>query len=148
MKRWWYFTKGRLDEELVMCYLGRSCKQREWWWWWWIIFVVWLTDERRLALFPAGTIVRDPYHRESPTRRDQGLNLPSSGLVEWSCAVLITTMSESQVLWISSIKYTPTFKGEAFISSVFISTVFISTVLLNKAWPQVLRNGRWVQNFL
>ena len=38
-------------------------------------FVVWLTDERRLALFPIGTIVRDPHHRESPTRREQGLNL-------------------------------------------------------------------------
>ena len=34
------------------------------------LFVVWLTDERRL-----GTIVRDPYHRESPTLRDQDLNL-------------------------------------------------------------------------
>ena len=34
-----------------------------------IVFVVWLTDERRLALFPAGTIARDPHHRESPTRR-------------------------------------------------------------------------------
>ena len=39
-----------------------------WWWWWWIVFVVWLTDERRLALFPAGTIVRDPYHRKSEFR--------------------------------------------------------------------------------
>ena len=38
-------------------------------------FVVWLTDERRLALFPAGTIVRDPHHRESPTRREQDMNL-------------------------------------------------------------------------
>ena len=28
-----------------------------------------------VALFPAGTIVRDPHHRESPTRREQGLNL-------------------------------------------------------------------------
>ena len=46
-----------------------------WWWWWWIVFVVWLTDERRLALFSAGTIVRDPHHRESPTRREQGLSL-------------------------------------------------------------------------
>ena len=27
------------------------------------------------ALFPAGTIVRDPHHRESPTRHEQGLNL-------------------------------------------------------------------------
>ena len=32
---------------------------------------VWLTDEKRLALFPAGTIIRDPHHRESPTRREQ-----------------------------------------------------------------------------
>ena len=24
------------------------------------VFVVWLIDERRLALFPAGTIVKDP----------------------------------------------------------------------------------------
>ena len=60
---------------------------------WWIVFVLWLTDERRLALFPAGTIVRDPHHRESPTRQagfEPAQNL-SSGLVEWSCAVLITT---------------------------------------------------------
>ena len=34
-----------------------------------------LTDERRLALFPAKVTVTDPHHRESPTRRDQGLNL-------------------------------------------------------------------------
>ena len=46
-----------------------------WWWWWWIVFVVWLTDERCLALFPAGTIVRDPHHRESPTRCKQDLKL-------------------------------------------------------------------------
>ena len=38
-------------------------------------YVVWLNDERRLALFPAWTIVRDPHHRESPTRREQDLNL-------------------------------------------------------------------------
>ena len=41
-------------------------------------FLVWLTDETRLALFPDGTIVRDPHHRESPTRREQGLNLRRS----------------------------------------------------------------------
>ena len=34
-------------------------------------FVAWLTDERRLVLFPAGTIVRDPRYRESLTRREQ-----------------------------------------------------------------------------
>ena len=44
-----------------------------WWcrWWWWIVFVVWLTDERRLALFLAGTIARDLHHHESLTRREQ-----------------------------------------------------------------------------
>ena len=44
-------------------------------WWRWIVFVVWLTDEKRLALFPAGTIVRDSHHCESPRLREQGLNL-------------------------------------------------------------------------
>ena len=34
-----------------------------------------LTNERHLALFPGGTIVRDPHHSQSPTRREQGLNL-------------------------------------------------------------------------
>ena len=32
-------------------------------------------DERRLALFPAETIVRDPQLRESPIRREQDVNL-------------------------------------------------------------------------
>ena len=45
------------------------------WWWWWIGFVVWLTDKRRLALFPVGTIVRDPHHFESPTRGENDLNV-------------------------------------------------------------------------
>ena len=35
-----------------------------------------MVDRRkRLALFPAGTIVRYPHHREFLTSRDQGLNL-------------------------------------------------------------------------
>ena len=42
-------------------------------------FVVWLSNERRSALFLAETIVRDPQHRKSPTNSEQGLNL-SSGL--------------------------------------------------------------------
>ena len=52
--------------------------------------MVWLTEEKRLALFQAGTIVRDPHHRESPTRHKHDLNLRrnlSSGFVEQSCAV-------------------------------------------------------------
>ena len=31
--------------------------------------------DRWKALFPLGTIARDPNHRKSPTRREQGLNL-------------------------------------------------------------------------
>ena len=38
-------------------------------------FVVWLTDERHLDLFPAGTIVRDPHRLESLTQPKQDLNL-------------------------------------------------------------------------
>ena len=42
-------------------------------------FVVWLTSKRRLALFPARAIVRDPDHRESGFEDVQKL---SSGFVE------------------------------------------------------------------
>ena len=35
-----------------------------------------MVDRRKaFSLIPAGTIVRDPHHRKSPTRREQGLNL-------------------------------------------------------------------------
>ena len=57
----------------------------------WIVFVVWLTDGKRLALFPVETIVRDPHHRESDKPRaefEPTQNL-SSGFVEWKCAVVI-----------------------------------------------------------
>ena len=40
-----------------------------------LVFVVWLTDEGCLVLFPVGTIVRDPYHFESLTHCKQNLNL-------------------------------------------------------------------------
>ena len=33
--------------------------------WWWIVYVALMADEKRLAWFPAGTIVRDPHNRES-----------------------------------------------------------------------------------
>ena len=56
----------------ILQYLFRSVNPI---WRWWIVFAEWLTDERRLVLFPAGIIVRDPHHRESPTRREQGPNL-------------------------------------------------------------------------
>ena len=32
-------------------------------------------QQKSFILFPAGTIVRDPHHRESPIRWVQGLNL-------------------------------------------------------------------------
>ena len=49
----------------------RSIFVEKCWWWWWIVFVVWLTDKRRFALFPPGTIVRDPNNRRYPTCRVQ-----------------------------------------------------------------------------
>ena len=58
------FLKKRL---WYRCFLWTFKTSFWWWWWWWIIFVVWLTDERRIALFPAETIVRDPHNRESST---------------------------------------------------------------------------------
>ena len=39
------------------------------------VFGVWFTNERCLALFPAGAIVKDRHHRESLTRCERDLNL-------------------------------------------------------------------------
>ena len=64
------------------------------WWWWWIVFAEWLTDARRLVLFPAGTIARNTHHRKSPTHCEQDLNfrrILSWGFGEWSCVVVTTT---------------------------------------------------------
>ena len=38
-------------------------------------FVVWLTDEGHSSFFPAGTIARDPHHRESSTLHEQDFKL-------------------------------------------------------------------------
>ena len=45
------------------------------WWRLWIVSVVWSTDERRLALFPARNIVRNTHHHKSPTHGEQDLSL-------------------------------------------------------------------------
>ena len=51
------------------------------------VFVVWLTDERRLALFPAVTLVSDPHHRESPTRCISCLNGVSMDMCQILCFI-------------------------------------------------------------
>ena len=71
-------------EEACFCYRKKPRFELNWIIFWWIVFVVWLTDESHLTLFPAGTIVRDPHHRESPTRREQDLNLSKT----WCQALL------------------------------------------------------------
>ena len=63
------FTKSSEQVELKLLYTNLSTLMMMM-----NCFVVWLTEEWYLALFPVGTIVRDPHYRESPTRREQGLN--------------------------------------------------------------------------
>ena len=59
--------------------LPSPCHQHGWYKencsWRWIVFVVRSTDERVVALFPAGNIIRDPHHRKSPTRCEQDWKL-------------------------------------------------------------------------
>ena len=64
-----------------------------------ICFVVWLTDERRLALFPYDHCQRSSPSQISDTtpagfKPTQNL---SSGLVERSCEVVITTTPQRQL---------------------------------------------------
>ena len=51
-----------------------------------------LTDERRLGLFPAGTIARDPQIYDTPRAGFESAQNLNSGLVERSCAVVIITV--------------------------------------------------------
>ena len=46
----------------------------------WTVLMIWLTNKRRLALFPAGTIARDSHHRKYLTRRELDLNLSGTWL--------------------------------------------------------------------
>ena len=71
-----------------------------WWWWWWIVFVV---VDRRKAFSLISS--QDHCQRSSSLRISDTLqagfkpaqNL-SSGLVEWSCAVVITTTTRRRSL--------------------------------------------------
>ena len=66
---------------------------------WWIVFVVWLTNERRLVLFPAGTIIRDPHHRESLKCCEQVRTYAEPEFrLGWSCAVVITTTTRRHTI--------------------------------------------------
>ena len=56
------------------------------------LFCGMVADKRYLALFPAETIVRDPQHRESPTRREQGLNLRRTWVEVWTWAQNLSEM--------------------------------------------------------
>lgn len=60
-----------------------------------LFFVVWLTDEKRLAFFLAEVIVKALYHhnlRHTSNRFEPAQNLRSD-LVEWSCTVVATFWS-------------------------------------------------------
>ena len=64
--------------------------------WWWVVFVLRLPNKRRLALFPVGSVVWDTHYRECPTRlgaRFESAQNLSSGLVDLSCTIVITTTS-------------------------------------------------------
>ena len=54
-------------------------------------------------LFTAGSIVRDSYHRKSPTCPQQSFkpahNLSSADFVDWSCAIVITTTPRRHKQW-------------------------------------------------
>ena len=97
-------------EEFVIAILKRKCKDGRahklshltwwwwWWWWWWMMnCFCCMVDRRRLYSLISS---RDHCQRSSPswisdtprTGFETAQSL-SSGLVEWSCAVVITTTS-------------------------------------------------------
>ena len=78
-----------LLSDCLMIMMMMKMMMMRWWWWWMIMncFCGWLTDEKRLALFPTGTTPRfsnPPWAGFEPSQ-----NL-SSGFSE-RCVILITS---------------------------------------------------------
>ena len=85
--------------------------------------MVWLTDERRLALFLAGTIVRDPHHRESLTRQagfEPAQNL-SSGFVY----IDYRNASSQKGIYLSELNITNSEKESLLVMHAFSGNDFI-----------------------
>ena len=75
-------------------YLEQTQLEFLWLWWWWIFFVVWFS-----LIFSWDHCRRSSPSRISDTRRagfEHAQNL-SSELVEWSCAVVITTTPDPKL---------------------------------------------------
>ena len=66
----YFFNSTKLNEMMMMMMMMMNC------------FVVWLTNERHLALFLAGTIVRNTHHLQSLTLCEQELNLPRTIMLQ------------------------------------------------------------------
>ena len=70
-----------------------------WWWWWWTIFVVWLTEERRLALFQLGPFsenltIANLRHAAS---RIWTCEATEFRLIWWNFAVVISTTRQGLI---------------------------------------------------
>ena len=128
------------------------CILLTWWWWWWMMMNCSCGMVERRKTFSVISS-RDHYHRSSPSRVpdtpragfEPAQNL-SSGLVEWSCAVVITTTPRRRFIvciiafcvCINYNKFTTTFFSSAsclFSSKVrFLPICFFSSISTAKRY--------------
>ena len=102
-----------------------------------------MVDRRKASSLVSSTIVRDPHHREYPTCCEQYLNLCrtwSSGLVEWSCTVVInTTPRRRLILSKGRHSYTQIIRPSTnSLLNVSVPTVTL-LVLTNKHFSQLIK---------
>lgn len=95
-----------------------SHNKRRRWWWWWIVSVVWLIEKRQLALFWVETVVRDPHHRKSAIRGEQGLNLRRNFRLSW------IKLSDSNNYYATSLKMVSASLGFPAAKEAMIITLF------------------------
>ena len=123
------------------------------WWWWWIVFVELLTEERHLALLPAGTVFKDSHHCKYPTRCEPGLNLRRIWVQTlWSCAVLITTKPRRSGFYTKSCwgrdkkrKKTVTESGTTIcailVNSTFIGRLHLCSTFVGRLTSSILKTA-------
>ena len=122
-------------------YSNITCPMRGWWWWWWwIIFVVWLTNEWFLALFPAKTIARHPQHRESSTHGEQD-NIANGK--HWSRSSLIRNLLNVKYYAPCKLTYSK-FQIIKILENCFQKMNYFSWIKLTPIWIHL---KYWHHNF-
>ena len=109
--------------------------------------MVWFTNERRLALFPAGTIVRDPHHPHFCVLSPKYLlNFPSNvDIPQWLEKICMFTMPSGKTPPIS-FDYPQAERNHPYARYIFLKTCCPSTESRKRGEKTVDTTVNWINS--